>query len=56
MYTMTPPDGAWGDGHETVEVPVQEGLVIMDAVKRQIAEIEILYRNEIRAKLLLLLP
>ena len=51
FYTMTPPNGAWGPGHENVALEPEQGMIILDVIDRKIGMIEILGRNDIRLSL-----
>jgi hypothetical protein len=48
---MTPPNGAWGPGHENVALEPEQGMIILDVIDRKIGMIEILGRNDIRLSL-----
>jgi hypothetical protein len=52
FYVLPKPDGAYGPGHRNVALTPKEGMLILDVVADQIAAIEVLYRDEIRQKLL----
>ena len=56
MYTVPEPKGSWGPGYESILLDPDEGMIILDVVDDKIAFIEVLYRDEIRKKLLELLP
>jgi hypothetical protein len=56
FYTQPKPAGRWGPGHESIPLEPKGGMIIIDVVQGQIACIEILHRDEIRQKLLALLP
>lgn len=56
MYTLPRPLGAWGEGHRNAALNPQKGFLIVDVVHERIAEIEVLYRDEIRTRLLALMP
>ncbi len=56
FYTVPPPKGAWGRGHENVLLEPERGMLILDVVDRKITCIELLYRDEIRDKLLKVMP
>jgi len=56
MYTVRPPHGAWGRGHRNVSLAPKDGILILDVLDQKIVEIEVLFRNEIRERLLQLLP
>jgi hypothetical protein len=50
MYTVRPPRDGWGRTHP------KEGLLVLDVLDQEITGIEALFRNEVREKLLMLLP
>jgi hypothetical protein len=52
FYALPKPDGAYGPGHRNVALTPKEGMLILDVVADKIATIEVLYRDEIRQKLL----
>jgi hypothetical protein len=52
FYTLTKPKGAYGSGHRNVSLEPKTGMLILDVVNEKIAAIEVLYRNEIRDRLL----
>jgi hypothetical protein len=56
VYTAAKPKGTWGPGHENISLDVSEGFIILDVVDRKITCIEVLYREDIRQKLLRALP
>lgn len=56
MYTLPRLLGAWGEGHRNVALDSKNGFLIIDVVHERIVEIEVLYRDEIRTRLLALLP
>ena len=56
FYTQPKPEGAYGPGHRNVALAPAEGMLILDAVDGVIAHVEVLYRNDIRQKLLVLQP
>ena len=56
IYTAPRPKGAWGNNHETIALDPNEGCMIIDISGGNIVEIEILYRNQIRERLLQLRP
>lgn len=56
MYTISKPKGAWGANHYTLPLEPEKGMILVDLLDDRIAEIEILYRNEIREKLLRAIP
>ncbi len=56
MYTLPRPLGAWGEGHRNVALDSKNGFLIIDVLYERIVEIEVLYRDEIRTRLLSLMP
>ena len=56
MYTIPKPKGAWGPSHRNVLPEAESGMIIVDVVDEKIAEIEVLYRDEIRKKLNDIIP
>ena len=56
FYTQRKPEGAYGPGHDCMELEPAEGMLILDVMAGTIVHIEVLHRNDIRQKLLSLLP
>jgi hypothetical protein len=56
IYTIQKPDGAWSEGHYTLPLGPKRGMIFVDIVNGRIAEVEILDRNELREKVLKILP
>jgi hypothetical protein len=56
FYVLPKPDGAFGPGHRNVALTPKEGMLILDVVTDKIAAIEVLYRDEIRKRLLFEFP
>jgi hypothetical protein len=56
MYIAPRPCGAWGKGHRNVALDPETGFLILDVLHERIVEIEVLYRDEIRERLLTLMP
>ncbi len=56
FYIVPKPKGAWGTGHETLSLDAEKGHLNVDIVNGKIVEVEVLYRNEIREKLLCYFP
>ena len=56
FYTAPPPDGAWGPGHESIPLDSEKGMIVLDVVEGRISAVEVLYRDDVREKLLELLP
>jgi len=48
--------GAYGPKHRNVALDPKKGMLILDILEERIVGIEILYRDEIRERLLELLP
>lgn len=56
FYTAPKPDGPYGTGHENIELEPDEGMIILDVVNNSIVFVEVLYRDDIRDKLVLAIP
>jgi hypothetical protein len=56
IYATSRPEGTWGRGRGDVLLRPARGMIILDVVAGRIATIEVLYRPEIRERLLALLP
>jgi hypothetical protein len=56
FYTQPKPKGAYGPGHRNVALDPTEGMLILDVVDGVIAQVEVLNRNDIRQRLLKVLP
>jgi hypothetical protein len=56
FYVQPKPKGAYGPGHRNVSLEPQQGMLILDIVDDKIACVEVLYRDEIRRKLLVEFP
>jgi hypothetical protein len=56
IYTQPKPAKAYGPSHRNVPLTPEKGMIILDVVDGKIACVEILYRDEIRSKLLKVLP
>ena len=56
FYTLPKPNGAYGPGHRNVALTPAQGMLILDVVDDVIAQVEVLYRTDIRQKLLAVLP
>jgi hypothetical protein len=52
FYTQPKPVGRYGHDHRNVALTPEDGMVILDVVGDKIACVEVLYRDEIRRKLL----
>lgn len=56
LYTAPKPKGAYGPNHESLPLNPSSGHLILDLVDRKIVCIEILFREDIRSKVLQLFP
>ena len=56
FYTVPKPTGPWGVNHRNVALTPKSGDLILDVVDNKITCVEVLFRNDIRDKLLSLLP
>jgi hypothetical protein len=56
FYTQPKPHGSYGPGHRNVALTPEEGMLILDVVGGEIACAEVLYRDEVRRKLVAVLP
>ncbi|SRR6266496_4990955 len=56
FYAVQPPRGAWGPGHENIALEPEEGMMILDVVNNRIVAVELLHREDVRRRLLELLP
>jgi hypothetical protein len=56
FYVLPEPNGAYGPGHRNVALTPKEGMLILDVVVNRIAAVEVLYRDEIRQRLLVEFP
>ena len=56
FYTKPKPSGAYGAGHRNVVLEPKQGMIVLDVVDGAIACVEVLYRDEIRRKLLEAMP
>jgi hypothetical protein len=52
FYTQPMPAGRYGPGLRTIALKPNEGTLILDVVDGVVAQIEVLYRDHIRQKLL----
>jgi hypothetical protein len=55
-YTAPRPEGAWGPEHRNILLDPIEGFLVLDVVNEEIVCIEVLYRDDLRARLLRLFP
>ena len=56
IYTKPKPAGRYGPTHKNIDLEPDKGMIILDVVDGRIHQIEILYRDEIRNRLHILLP
>ncbi|MBI3013887.1 MAG: hypothetical protein HYY65_02215 [Candidatus Tectomicrobia bacterium] len=56
MYALPHPKGPWGKGHRTIALHPEEGFLIVDVLHDDIAEIEVLFRDSVRDRLVQLMP
>jgi hypothetical protein len=56
FYVQPKPKGAYGPGHRNVALDPGNGMLILDVVDDKIAAVEVLYRDEIRKRLLVEFP
>ena len=56
IYTAPRPQGGYGAGHRCVALDAARGHLIVDVVDDHIVCVEILYRDEVRERLIQLLP
>jgi hypothetical protein len=56
FYTQPKPHGSFGPGHRCLELEPEQGMILLDVVDGKIAQVEVLYRNEVRTELLAVLP
>jgi hypothetical protein len=56
FYTQPEPKGTYGPSHRCLELEPGEGMLLLDVVANEIAHVEILNRDDIRQKLLSVLP
>jgi|SRR5271155_2708979 len=56
FYVLPKPKAAYGPGHRNVALTPEQGMLILDVVADKIAAVEVLYRDEIRQRLLTEFP
>jgi hypothetical protein len=56
FYTQPKPNGTYGPGARNVPLQPVEGMLIIDVVNNVIAAVEVLYRDDVRKKLLEMFP
>jgi hypothetical protein len=52
FYTARKPFGRYGQDRRTLEVQPKEGMILVDVIGETIIEIEVLYRDDVRSKLI----
>src|SRR3989442_916253 len=56
VYTEQPPHEGWGPRHRNVDLDAEAGCMILDLVDGRIVSVEILNRDDIRSRLLQVVP
>jgi hypothetical protein len=56
FYTRAKPVGAYGAGHTNLQLPSEEGLVVLDLIDGRIVAVEVLDRRDVKEVLDLHLP
>ena len=56
LYTVPKPKGAYGPNHESISLNPSSGHLILDLIDRKIVCIEILFREDLRSRVLQLFP
>ena len=56
LYTAPKPKGAYGLNHESISLNPSSGHLILDLVDRKIVCVEILFREDLRSRVLQLFP
>jgi hypothetical protein len=56
IYTLPPPQDRSGPNHRSFDLDAERGMIILDVRDERIACVEILNRDDIRAKVLALFP
>ena len=56
VFTRAKPSGAWKAGFENLILVPRSGMIILDVVEGRIACIEVLYRNDVRARVMEVMP
>jgi hypothetical protein len=56
FYVQPKPTDGYGPGHRNVALTPKTGMLILDVVNEKITCVEVLYRDEIREKLLASFP
>jgi hypothetical protein len=56
FYTLPPPNGTWGPAHENLVLDSEKGMIILDVIDRKIGMIEVIDREDVRTRIMELLP
>jgi hypothetical protein len=56
FYVQPKPPGSYGPGLRTIALEPKKGMLIIDVVDGTVASVEVLYRDDIRQKLLAVFP
>jgi hypothetical protein len=56
FYVLPKLNGAYGPGHRNVALEPRQGMLILDVLDDKIAAVEVLYREDIRQRLLTEFP
>jgi hypothetical protein len=56
FYTKPKPHGSYGPALRTIPLEPTKGMLILDVVDGEVASVEVLYRDEVREKLLVAFP
>jgi hypothetical protein len=56
FYTAPRPVGGYRPGHRTIALASETGYLNVDAVESNIAEVEVLFRDELKAKIHAAIP
>jgi hypothetical protein len=56
LYTASKPKEGYGPNHESLSLDPSSGLLILDLVDRKVVCMEILFRDELRHRVLQLFP
>ena len=51
FYTQPKPKGSYGPGHNSLSLDPSEGMIIVDTMNGKVAQVEVLYRDELRKAL-----
>ncbi len=56
FYAVPRPGGPWGAGHRTIALSPEKGYLNVDVLGPKIVEVEILYRDDLKAKIHAAMP